>query len=196
MSERPIRSRLGRRFPLAFPRAILIAAGLLALPALLVAQSSTNYNIEQGAINAGGNPAPVLTSTNYKITLDSVGDSVAGTGMSSTSYRSDCGFPPDYVPPEEVLNQRFSSPTLMTWDPEPSVGVYDVYRGLTTGFSGGSYGSCLQAGLTAASYTDSASPSSGQCWFYLVTAENRLGEQGTSGYLSDGSQRPITGACP
>jgi hypothetical protein len=155
-----------------------------------------SFKIEQGVVNSGGNPAPVLTSTSYKMTLDAIGDAVAGTGLSSSSYRSDCGFAPDYTPPGEVLNQGFSSKTVMTWNPEPSVGAYNLYRGLVTDFQSGSYGSCLQAGLTAPTYTDSATPGSGQCWFYLVTAENRLSEEGTSGYASNGVQRPITGACP
>jgi hypothetical protein len=179
---------VGKRF--------LFLAGILVWPALLMAQASANYRLEQGVINAGGNPMPVLASTNFKMTLDAIGDAVAGTGLSSASYNSECGFTPDYAPPREVLNQRFPSKTIMTWNPEPSVGAYNVYRGNTAYLGTGSYGSCLQAGLPTASYTESSDPSSGQCWFYLVTAENRLNEEGTSGYASSGAQRPITGACP
>ena len=175
---------------------LLCLLGFLVWPALLMAQSSANYKIESGVINSGGNPSPVLTSASYKVTLDAIGDAAAFMGMSSASYNSDGGFAPDYVPPGEVLNQRFTSKTVMTWNPAPSVGAYNVYRGLTTDLGTGSYGSCQQAGLTATSYTESSDPGSGQCWFYLVTAENRLDEEGTSGYASSGSQRPITGACP
>jgi hypothetical protein len=37
--------------------------------------------------------------------------------------------------------------------------------------------------------TDPASPPPDSIYFYLVTAENRLGEEGTKGYSSSGVER-------
>ena len=36
----------------------------------------------------------------------------------------------------------------------------------------------------------------GACLFYLVTARNRLGEEGTKGYRSPGIERPNDAPCP
>jgi hypothetical protein len=178
-----------------------IALGVLSLLALCAvardtpAQSSTNYQNEEHTVNAGGNPAPVLTSTNYSVTLSSIGDGLSGTGMSSTGYSMDGGFPAPYPPPGEVLDLQFTSKTSFGWDPEVSVGTYRVYRGLVSALSSG-YGACLTSGLALPLATDAATPSSGQCYFYLVTAENRLSEEGTLGMKSDGTPRPNTAPCP
>jgi hypothetical protein len=160
-----------------------------------LAQSSASYKLTESVFNAGGNPAPVLTSASYAMTLDALGDSVSGTNLASASYSSDAGFAGLFHPPGEVLDLRFTDSTHMAWDPEPSVGFYNLYRGLVSGLSGG-YGSCLSAGLTGESGVDAATPSSGQCFFYLVTAENRIAEEGTLGQTSSGAQRPNTSPCP
>ena len=167
--------------------------GLLAPP--LFAQSSTNYQNKEHVVNAGGNPAPALTSTNFSITLSSIGDGLSGPAMSSSSYQMDGGFVPPYPPPGEVLNLRFTSATAFGWDPEVSVGTYDVYKGLVSGLPSG-YGTCLASGLTLTQATDATTPSSGQCFFYLATAKNRLAEEGTMGKKSDGTPRPNGSPCP
>ena len=46
--------------------------------------------------------------------------------MSSSNYKIDSGFIASYPPPEEVLNLRFEGKTNFVWDPEKSVGVYNV----------------------------------------------------------------------
>ena len=51
-----------------------------------LAQSSANYRLSESVLNAGGDPAPVLTSASYQVTLDAVGDSVSGANLSSASY--------------------------------------------------------------------------------------------------------------
>ena len=54
---------------------------------------------------------------------------------------------------------------------------------------------CEQPDLsgTTATVTD---PAAGVLDSYLVTAENTLGEEGTAGYRSDDSARPISDPCP
>jgi hypothetical protein len=166
---------------------------LLALgcSASLQAQSSTNYQIEQGTFNNGGNPSPVLSSTSYQMTLDAIGDGLNATGLASSSYGMDPGFPSAYPPPGEVLNLRLPGKTVLTWAPEPSIGVYRVYRGALADLPA-SYGSVISGDdpdPSDATYTDDDAYAD-QPWFYLVTASNRLNEEGTKGRDSVGNPRP------
>jgi hypothetical protein len=170
-----------------------IALALL-LSSPLWAQQSANYTIEQGTLNNGGNPAPTLTSTGYQMTLDSIGDSVAGPAISSAGYGLEPGFIPTYAPPGEVKNLRFTTSTSFGWTPERSVGTYNTYRGVIGSFT--SYGSCLHSALATNSDTDSGEPSGGAGWFYVVSAENRLAEEGVTGYNSSGTVHPNPGPCP
>ena len=71
---------------------------LLFFVPYLPAQTSANYQIEQGTFNNGGNPSPELVSAGYRMTLDAIGDGLAATGLSSGSYEMDPGFPPAYAP--------------------------------------------------------------------------------------------------
>jgi len=169
----------------------------LAWPVLFMAQSSASYKIESAVFNAGGNPAPVLTSTSYKVTLDAIGDSVAATGMSSPSYNLGSGFIPEYPPPNEVQGDKFSDKTTLTWLPDPSVGSYDVYKGTAPSFTPG-FGSCLASGLTTEQCLLSPSdvPAAGQCFYYLITAKSTLAEEGTKGYQSSGTERGNSSPCP
>lgn len=75
-------SRIGLPFVIAAAALLLASAG----PAL--AQSSASYAIQSEAFNAGANPSPVLSSASYSITLDSIGDTVAASSLSSASYTS------------------------------------------------------------------------------------------------------------
>ena len=154
----------------------------------LPAQSSTNYTIEQGTFNNGGNPSPELTSASYRMTLDSIGDSVAQAGLTSASYGMDAGFPPNYPPPGEVLNFRWMNKTTLAWDPYPKMTLYNVYHGNISDLGDG-YGHCLQADTSALTLTDASDPPPGGA-FYLVTTENSL-EEGTLGTNSAGVRRPL-----
>jgi hypothetical protein len=71
---------------------------------------------------------------------------------------------------------------------------YDVYRG-PTGRLPGTFGSCLASNLVGTTYNDPVAPGSG-VFFYLVTGENRLGEEGTKGTQSNGTVRTAAPACP
>jgi hypothetical protein len=169
----------------------------LMLPGILVlAQTSASYQLTESVFNAGGNPAPVLTSTSYQITLDSVGDSVSAATLSSASYGSSTGFPAAYPPPGEVATVTFSNKTTLTWTPEGSTGTYNLYRGVVTDLPG-TYGACkTPANIVGQTITDTDVPLSGQCFFYLVTAENRITEEGTMGYASSGAEHPNATPCP
>ena len=59
----------------------------------------------------------------------------------------------------------------------------------------GSFGECLQSSITGETATELDTPPTGQGWFYLITAKNRLGEEGT-GTERSGAQRPNSSPCP
>jgi hypothetical protein len=183
-----------RRWPMM--KSLFFAALLLNLTPALLAQTSASYRLTELVFNTGGNPAPVLTSTSYQVTLDSVGDSVSGETLSSASYNSSPGFPAAYPPPGEVATVTFSNKTTLTWTPEGSTGTYNLYRGSVTDLPG-SYGACkLPANIVGETTTDTDVPASGQCYFYLVTAENRLAEEGIKGKDSTGNTLPNPTPCP
>lgn len=182
----------------------LLVALLLALPGF--AQQSTSYKITDRSFNAGGHPdgGTVLSSTSYRVTLDSIGDSVVTPGLGSTSYNMDGSFPVCYPPPGEVLGLSFLDAETLVWNPERSVGDYNVYRGPLperiddalpppSPFPG--YGTCWRQGVATNTTIDDEPMPSFEGHFYLVTAANRLDEEGTKGLDSDDSERH-GGVCP
>jgi len=173
----------------------LILAAAAATPA--IAQSSPSYKLEEHALNSGGAPAQgqVVLSPGYTLTLVSLGDPLASVSLTSAGYRLGGGLVAANPPPREVLNMRWNDGSNLAWDGEMSVGVYNLYRGQMGTLPGG-YGSCQAGGLTSAAAVESTTPLSRQAWFYLVTAENRLGEEGTKGSASNGSPRANPTPCP
>jgi hypothetical protein len=169
---------------------------LIALPAL--AQQSTNFGLTESVFNAGGHPKDgiVLASTGFRLTLDAVGEGVARPALSSPSFRMDGGFPASFPPPGEVLGLGFSDPSTLFWAPERSVGRYNVYRDDLASLPDLDFGICHQDGLQDETADEPDGPSSGETFFYLVTAENRLNEEGTKGTGSGGFVRPNTHPCP
>jgi hypothetical protein len=176
----------------------------LILPLLLLigvfhasAQTSTSYKLSEHVFNAGGHPeqGTVLSSASYKVSLDSLGDGVLGDALGSGSFHLDGGLVAAYPPPGEVLGLHFASPTQIVWNAEKSVGTYDVYRGATASLPG-TFGTCLANGLTLTSFPESAAPALGTAFFYIATAENLLGEEGTKGKQSNGAERPNPAPCP
>ena len=164
------------------------------------AQQSASFKVEEHAFNAGGRPLDgmVATSASFRLTLDALGEAVAGRDLASASFALDGGLVPAYPPPGEVLLLRFTSPTTLTWLPERSVGEYDLYRGalLVSDLSSADPADCLEPAIGTEGTTDPDSPAAGQGFFYLVTAENRLGEKGTKGFRSDGTERGTLAPCP
>ena len=170
---------------------VVLSAGLAP------AQQSSSFKLDEHVFNAGGDPhqGQVLTSARFRITLDAIGEGLVGTGLSSPSFRSNGGFIGAYPPPGEVAALSFLDDDTLEWSPEPSVGSYNVYRDPMTDLPG-THGDCLAGEVGGTAYAEAADPSPGAGFFYLVTAENRLSEEGTRGVQSDGSSRSTLNACP
>ncbi len=178
-------------------RRILCLLALL-LTTAAAAQQSSNFKLEEQAFNSGGNPTGgvVLSSTSFKITLDSIGESVAERGLGSASFGLDAGFAARYRPPGEVLELRLTDSVTLIWHAESSVGRYNLYRDLMSNISSLGYGGCEQYDLTTETTTDTDEVPVNDGYFYLVTAENRLGEEGTKGFDSDDVERLNLLPCP
>jgi hypothetical protein len=177
----------------------ILAIVLVALSGPALAQSSAGYILEEHVFNAGGHPeaGTVLTSASYRMSLDALGDAVLGTGLGSASYHMDGGFGSAYPPPGEVTGLLLlDDDETLVWDPERSVGVYHLYRDLLSALSGLGYGQCEQYGIATETATDSDTPSASTGYFYLVTAENRLAEEGTKGWDSSDDERLNPSPCP
>jgi len=174
---------------------LAILALALALPAM--AQQSTNYRLDEHVLNAGGHPdnGAELLSTGFKVTLDSIGDGIVARGLSSSSFRMDAGFTNTYLPADEVTGLLFLDKQQLQWNPEPSVGVYNLYRDRISNLAGLGYGSCAQQDLTSAGATDSDPVPTADGYFYIVTAESRLGEEGSKGFQNGGVERQGS-VCP
>ena len=164
----------------------------LVLTTVALAQTSTSFTLEEYTLNSGGTPSQGvdLTSASFSITLASIGDTVVATGLSSASFEADVGFDAAYPPPGEVAASCgasaepclvFTDSETLTWPAEPSAGVYNLYR---DDISNG-YGDCEEQDITGTTTTDTATPTT--AFFYLVTVENRLAEEGTKGFQSDGT---------
>lgn len=178
-------------------RIILVFIGLLVLAAVSVpAQTSASYTLEEWAFNAGGRPLNgVASSPSFKISLDAIGDPAVKTGLASASFRMDSAFVSFYPPPGEAEGLRFQTRTQLVWEPEKSVGVYNLYRALVSSLPG-NFGDCFLASITEETWTDPGNPGAGNGWLYLVTAENRLAEEGTKGFQSSGVERLNPAPCP
>ncbi len=177
----------------------LIAIALLSVttaPAL--AQSSASYRIESRAFNAGGHPqqGTVLASAGYRITLDAIGDGVVGVGRASASFRLEGSFTAVYGPPGEVTGLHLKVKDTIRWDPEPSAGTYALYRNSLGDLASGDAGQCLATNIALPLAPVPDVPAPGDGHFFLVTARNRLDEEGTKGYRSSGAERPNPDPCP
>ena len=123
--------------------------------------------------------------------------SLVGTKAFSPNFLANrSGFLAAYPPPGEVLNVSFTDSTSLIWGAERSVGAYNLYQGSVMNPFDPNYGICQQSGITTESATIAATPAPGDAIFVLVTAENRLLEEGTKGPDSAGSQRNNINACP
>lgn len=177
-------------------RAIVILA-VLALGGTAAAQQSASFKLEEHAFNAGGDPSggTVPASTGFRISLDAVGEAAAAGSPASASFRMDAGFGSSYPPPDEVAGLRFADAQTLEWAAEKSTGAYNLYRDLISNLAGLGFGSCLQQDLPGETATDVDPVPANDGFFYLVTAENRLAEEGSKGSRSDGTER-LGAVCP
>jgi hypothetical protein len=171
----------------------------LSLAPAARAQSSGHYSLEEHVFNTGGRPADgvVAASGHFTLSIDSVGEGIAGLASSGSNFSMEGGFTAAYVPPVEVEGLRFIAGDTLAWDVESSAGIYNLYRGRVRDLPGLSSGECLEQEITGESTVDPAFPDpSGEGYFYLVTAENRLADEGSMGADSDGSERVNDSPCP
>ena len=161
-------------------RALLFLVCTL-LTAPIWGQSSGSFRIEQSQMNAGGRPAQGQTaaSASFRIGLDTIAGS-APVAASSPSFAIESGFAGLYRPVGEVTGLLFTSNDALTWSYEAAALRYNVYRD----------GSCTQSAVSSNTATDADLPAAGATFFYLVTAVNRLHEEGPRGTESNGTPRP------
>ena len=178
-------------------RGIGLALLLGLLSSAAFAQTSASYDLREHVLNAGGDPlqGSVLSAPHYRISLGTIGDAVARAQLSSGSFRVDGGFVAAHPPPGEVKGLAFQDKATMLWSAEPSAGKYELYRNAISALPA-DFGACLLPGLTLPTAGDAATPTPGSGYFYLATARNLLGEEGTTGYRSDGTQRANPTPCP
>lgn len=179
-------------------RILACALAAVATGGVALAQTSASHRLTESVFNGGGDPwnGASGASASHRVKLDAVGDGLIAVGLSSASFHMDGGFVDVYPPPGEVAHALFSSKTTLVWDPEKSIGHYSVYRDSMGVLSGGGTGTCLASNLLSETATDAATPVAGTGFFYLVTARNRLLEEGTKGERSSGLERPNPAPCP
>ncbi|HEU5180156.1 MAG TPA: hypothetical protein VFW45_05155 [Candidatus Polarisedimenticolia bacterium] len=181
-------------------RGLLAPLGILALVVLLAAspvaaQSSTSYKVQGSSFDNAGDPTNgvALGSAHFHLKLDSIGGDLAATAVSSASFHADEGFVDLYRPAGEVTGVRFTNPTILQWNAEPSAQWYEVYQSASLP---GTFGTCYAGDLTTTSLADATTPAIGSRFYYLVTARNRLRQEGTKGFGSTGTERTNTLPCP
>jgi hypothetical protein len=132
------------------------------------------------------------------MSTDSLGETAAGEqALSSPSFSMSVGLLTAYGPPGEVLGLvLLADDQTLGWDAERNAHSYNLYRDLIGALAGASGGSCEQQDIPGTTTSDATVPPVGDGWFYLVTAENRLGEESTRGNDSAGGIRPETAPCP
>jgi len=160
---------------------------VLLLGGVVLAQESTSFKLKEHVFNAGGHPrvGVDLASTNFRISLGSIGNEMDLRAMDSASFNMNSSFVGAYPPPGEVSGLRFTDPVTLYWDPEQSAGAYNLYRDDTSD----GFGNCEQQDLDVTTTTDPAIPTTNNTFYYLVTVENLLAEEGTKGLQSNSIER-------
>jgi hypothetical protein len=180
-------------------RTIPLLALVLATASLDAAsQTSVSYKLTEHILNEGGQPSQegVMVSSSFKLSLDALGEAVAAPALTSAAYHLAGGFVDAYLPPGEVTSIRLlSDHQTLEWDWDPASTAYNVYRDLVSTLAG-EFGKCAVSRVTTNSWTDPTPPAAGTGYFYLVTGENRLWQEGTKGYRSSGLERSNSSPCP
>lgn len=177
----------------------LVCAAVCAVQGAALAQTSASYDMKAHVVNEGGHPAQgvVLTSGGYRMGLDAVGQGLFAPTMSSASFSMGVGFVTPYLAPGEVSGvMMLADHKTLVWTREAAADHYNVYRDLFQTLPG-PYGLCWAAPVPGPTIVDNAVPSTGSAgFFYLVTADNLLDEEGTKGFNSAGAQRGNPAPCP
>lgn len=176
----------------------LIAAVLQVAGGIAFAQSSASYRLTGQVLNAGGRPEQGFVSSSplYRLGVESIGGDFSGVPQSALSYRLAGGFALLGAPPGEVTGLEFlGDEVTLRWSAEPRSMAYNVYRGALAMPPGG-FGICAHARVEETFVLETQDPPVGAGFFYLVTGENLLREEGTKGYASDGTERANPAPCP
>jgi hypothetical protein len=113
--------------------------------------------------------------------LDHDGDGLAVRDIGAYEHRGSS------LSPAAVSNLRWPTETRLTWDVEPDATEYHVYRDALTTLGYGDFGTCrddLDPNRTDEQLDDFDEPDPGAGFFYLVTAEDALGSEGSAGEAS------------
>ena len=104
--------------------------------------------------------------------------------------------------PSDDIKLFFVSQVDLAWTVGPCAQKWNLYRETAARLVDGngdrladSYGTCFRPDLPMPETVDHSTPPVGQTHFYLVTAENTVGESGL-GYNSESFERPNTAPCP
>jgi len=120
---------------------------------------------------------------------------VSATPPSTTFTRGLLSVPP------EVMNLRWIGAQDLHWDPvssAPPVVQYHVYRGTRPQLGYTNFGACLDGidgNLADTSLHDGSNPPPAGILFYVVTAENSAGNEGTMGFATC-AERSNYAPCP
>lgn len=177
---------------------MLFSFSLMASTGWGMAQQSASFSMAEHVFNSGGRPAAGATaaSANHRLSIDAVGEGVFPGALSGNLHQVAGGFVAAYPPPGEVTGLRFANMQTLVWNPEGAVGAYHLYRGGLASISGLSYGACLTSAIDAPTAIDAGVGPAGSGFYYLVTARNRLWEEGTKGRSSASVQRANNAPCP
>ena len=180
-------------------RATTITAALLlaALNGHAFAQTSASFKVTEHAINAGGHTQDTArpASASFRVSFGAIGDAAVRPTLSSASYGGGVGFVMRYAPPGEVSGVRFVDKINLAWNHGPSIETYNLYRNTLASLPG-DFGGCYQSVIAGPQFPETEVPAQGSGWHYLVTAENRLREEGPKGLTSSGAARTNAASCP
>lgn len=177
---------------------LLVLCCAVCMPPLAFAQQSASHSISDATLNAGGSPrdGTALVSASHQVTLSSLGGFAARRGLQSASNFMDGGFVSGYVPATEVHGVSWLDHETMQWSAHVAAGDYAVYRDSLAALAAGDYGDCHTHDISSTSVYDTDLPPAGSGFFYLVSVENRLEEEGTLGSSSTGDERVPAAECP
>lgn len=168
-----------------------------------------NESGQVGATCAGSGPIPLLaelaSSENTFVTIEarSLQPSLQSAGAwwkygpSTDHWICEVWPPKEVSPPGAGVPLHFQSQTRIAWEgpSNNNAEVFNLYRGDVASLGAGNGPACLQPGLVNPFVEEPDSPTTATGWFYLVTAENVLGE-GQLGSDSLGNARENTQSCP
>ena len=162
------------------------------------AQASASYRCEEHAFNAGGRPlqGTAAASASYAVTLDALGDAVAGGRLIGRNYGVTIGFGASHPPAGEVEGLQFLDIDTLAWQAEPAALTYNLYRGSIASLASGSFGDCFLNPIGGITADDAAVAAVGSGFFYLVSAVSGLAEEGTLGFTTKGVERIPALSCP